>query len=95
MSEVRQSLELIIAETQNNAVRNTASEALLLLASGVSTADIFVLSDDQWTQCETAMSRQEIESDETWTDWDAPGNAEDIANTLNDWIQNNSPPTGE
>jgi len=95
MSTARTILELIIDETQNSAVRRTALEALELLSDGVKDSDIFILSDDRWTGDETALSRQCIESAETWPEWEAPENAEDIADTLADWMENNSPPTGE
>jgi hypothetical protein len=96
MSEtVRTTLEMIVDETQNIAVRRTALEALELLSSGVSETDIFVLSDEQWTNDETALSRQCIEYAETWPEWDAPEDAADIATTLADWIADNSSPPGE
>jgi len=89
-SQVEKNLESILATSANSAVRNTAREALTLLGNGIVESEIFVLSDDRWTSAETAMSRQEIESEDTWADWPAPSDAGDIAATLADWIKWNS-----
>ena len=88
---VQSTIEKVLVETDNNSVRRVCGEVMQLLADGVSDVDIFVLSDDRWTQDETAMSRQDIESEDTWPGWPAPANAEGIAVTLADWIRYNTP----
>ena len=80
-------IERISNESRNTSARNTAREVLALLRGGVSPDDIIIVNDDRWSQIETAMSRSDIESEDTWPEWPAPVDAEDIGILLEEWIK--------